>query len=368
MLTKSQAVFQFSPLKTVFRSLAVSLPLLALGCANSRLAHQYGAGRAPAVTASKFKDPVALAALRERAVSVIESGVRSPEAEVRANSIEAANKLPARMENLVALGLTDTNEGVRTVSAMSVGRSKLDRLTPAANTLRNDPSPYVRSAAIFALAMNGREVDLSPLATMLNGDGSTRVRAHVAFILGELGNPSAAPMIKAAGRQNAARAANAGQTDTQLMQLQFAEALVKLTNDGSSLESLRAALYPSRPEELEATALAVQILGQVRDRKSVDNLIYLASYKDESGNLLPAEVRLSVAGALARMGMPQGAFMAEQYWKTEIPAVRAQCAYVYGVTGGPQNLERLETLLGDAEERVRVAAADGVLTQNQAQN
>lgn len=320
-----------------------------------------------------FRDPVVLAEVRERAVSVVEAGVRSANAEVRANSIEAASKLPARMENLVALGLTDGNEAVRTVAAMSVGRSKLDRLCPAAGALRNDPSPFVRAAAIFALAKNGREVDQSPLAVMLASDPSSRVRSHVAFVLGELGNASAAPMVRQASRLTPGRGANAGQVEIQLMQLQFAEAMVKLTGDEVSLETLRAALYPSRPEELESTALAVQILGQVRDRKSVDNLIYLASYRDQSGNLLPAEVRLSVAGALARMGMPQGAFVADEYWTSEIPAVRAQCAFVYGVTGGgaaggPQNMERLDTLLGDPDERVRVAAAAGVLTQNQAQN
>lgn len=312
-----------------------------------------------------YRDPVVLAALRERAVSVIESGVRSPDAEVRANSIEAASKLPARMENLVALGLADANEGVRTVAVMSVGRSKIDRLTPAVESLRDDPSPFVRAATIFALAKNGRDVDQTPLAGMLTGEWPTRVRSHVAFVLGELGNPSAAPMIRSAARQSRGRATNAGLADVQLMHLQFAEAIVKLSGDESSLESLRAALYPSRPEELEATALSVQILGQVRDRKSVDNLIYLASYKDEAGNLLPAEVRLAVAGALARIGMPQGGFIADEYWTSEIPAIRAQSAFVYGVTGSPQSLGRLDAMLDDPDARVRISAAAAVLTRNE---
>ncbi len=318
-----------------------------------------GTNGSPGVSSKDFRDPVVLADLRERAVSEIEAGVRNPDAEVRANSIEAAAKLPARMENFVALGLTDPNEGVRAVAAMSVGRSGLDRLIPATEGLVGDPSPFVRSAAIFALAKNGRPADQTPLAGMLTGEWPTRVRSHVAFLLGELGNRSAAPMLRAWGRVAPGRTANSGQAEVQLMQLQFA-------GDEVSLEALRAALYPSRPEDLEATAMAVQILGQVQDRKSVDNLIYLASYKDEAGNLLPAEVRLSVAGALARMGLPQGAFLAEEYRASAIPAVRAQCAFVYGVTGGPQNLARLDELLGDGDTRVRIAAAAGVLTQDQA--
>lgn len=62
----------------------------------------------------------------------------------------------------------------------------------------------------------------------------------------------------------------------RLLQLQLAEAMVKLGED-DQIATIRAALYPSRPEDLEATALAVQIIGQVKDRGSIDELIYLSA-------------------------------------------------------------------------------------------
>ena len=104
----------------------------------------------------------------------------------------------------------------------------------------------------------------------------------------------------------------ASDTEIKLMQLQVSEALVKLGDD-ENVQSIRAALYPSRPEELEATALAVQILGQVRDKGSSGAMIHLAETKDAAGRPLPAEIRLGIAAALAKLGSPQGGFIADEF-------------------------------------------------------
>ena len=229
---------------------------------------------------------------------------------------------------------------------------------PALNPMLLDSSPFVRGAAIMGLARMNKPVDQSPLSTMLLSDSSPRVRAHAAFCLGEIGNVSALGLLRQAARASVPRASD---TEIKLMQLQISEAMVKL-RDESMVQSIRAALYPSRPEELEATALAVQILGQVRDKGSSGAMIHLAETKDAAGRPLPAEIRLGIAGALAKLGSPEGGFIADEFVGDQNPLLRAQAAAVYGEIGGQASLARLGALLSDPDERVRISAARGVLT------
>lgn len=296
--------------------------------------------------------------LRERALEVIEDGSRSSAPEVRANAVEAAGLAARRCESVIASGLKDDNVGVRSVAAMAAGRAKVEALAPALNPMLLDSSPFVRAAAVMGLARMGKPVDQSPLSTMLLTDSSPRVRAHAAFCLGEIGNRSALGLLRQAARSSVPRASD---TEIKLMQLQVSEAMVKLGDD-ETVQSIRAALYPSRPEELEATALAVQVLGQVRDKGSSGAMIHLAETKDAAGRPLPAEIRLGIAGSLAKLGSPQGGFIADEFVADQNPLLRAQAAAVYGEIGGQASLARLSTLLGDPDERVRISAARGVLT------
>ena len=76
---------------------------------------------------------------------------------------------------------------------------------------------------------------------------------------------------------------------------------------------------------------------------------------------MPAEVRLAVADALAKMGNTEGSFVADEFATSEIDAVRAQAATVYGRVGRSENLERLRRMMEDPSPLVRIAAAGGVL-------
>ncbi len=308
-------------------------------------------GQAPSMLVSSSE-------LRERALEVIEDGSRSSAPEVRANAVEAAGLAARRCESVIASGLKDDNVAVRSVAAMAAGRAKVEALAPALNPMLLDSSPFVRAAAVMGLARMGKPVDQTPLSTMLLTDSSPRVRAHAAFCLGEIGNRSALGLLRQAARSSVPRASD---TEIKLMQLQVSEAMVKLGDD-ETVQSIRAALYPSRPEELEATALAVQILGQVRDKGSSGAMIHLAETKDAAGSLLPAEIRLGIAGSLAKLGSPQGGFIADEFAADQSPLLRAQAAAVYGEIGGQASLARLSTMLGDPDERVRISAARGVLT------
>jgi HEAT repeat protein len=301
-------------------------------------------------------DRVGQSALREKAIELVETLARSGDAQVRANAIEAASYAPTRLAPVIERGLRDTSPGVRSVAAMAVGRARLREIAVSVTPLMGDPTSAVRVSAIYALARTGNDVDRSPLAAYLLHDPSPWVRRHTAFVLGELGDASAIPLLRAAAGADTTMPPAQARTYA----LQIAEAMHKL-GDQRATQVLRAALYPSRPEDLEGAALAVQILGQVKDRESIGPLVQLADYTDRSGQKYPPEIRLGVAGALAGMGLPQGGYIADEYVGSADPIVRSQVAFVYGEIGDRASWGRLAGLMQDPDERVRVAAAASVL-------
>lgn len=311
----------------------------------------------PAAETAPALASIELSQVREHAIQALVSLASHERPEVRANAIEGLAPVASRVESVVRAGLADRNAGVRSVSAMVVGRAQLGRAAQAARPLLSDRWPQTQASAIYALQRNGIEVDPSPLAGMLLGADDPRVRAQAAFVLGELGEASAAPMLREAIRQEMPRV---GDVQRRVMRLQMAEALIKLGDD-TPLSMVRASLYPSRPEELEATALAVQVLGEVGDRGAIDQLIYLSGEQADEARTMPAEVRLSVAQSLAKMGLRDGTFLADEFVGSEIDAVRSQAASVYGLAGNRAHLEALGRLAEDASAVVRVSAWSAVL-------
>jgi HEAT repeat protein len=283
--------------------------------------------------------------------------VQDPNPQLRVNALEALQLTPGRLAAFIPNALKDANPAVRSTAAMMIGKARLRDLAPATRPLLNDPSPFARASAIFALQRAQSDIDISPLAGILLSDPSPRVRAHVAYLLGEMADPSALGLLHEAAKAGIPRASG---SEIKLMQLQIAEALAKLGEE-DQVATIRAALYPARPEDLEVTALAAQILGQLRDRGSETELVYLTARTDRNGHKLPAEVRLACAAALARMGKTQGTFLADEYASNPLPALRAQSAYVYGEIGRAENLPKLEHLLSDPEGIVQVAAAAAIL-------
>lgn len=311
----------------------------------------------PRESAKHYADPVHLSQLREQSIDILRRAAEGPDAQLRANAIEALATAPGRAEPHVASALRDANPGVRSVGAMLTGRLRLTALESEVRALQHDPSPFVRASSLYARAQVRAGVDLSPLAQILFTSPSYRVRSHVAFILGELGDPSAVEMIREAARLPIARGQEG---EARLFGLQVAEALARL-GVREEVEVIRAALYPSRPEELEATALAVQIIGQLGDKSAVGDLINLVEYKDPEGNRMPAEVRLAAAASLARLGQPRGTYIADEEFGNARPAIRAQVAAVYGDLGLVENLGKVRRMLEDPSGLVQVSAAAAVL-------
>jgi HEAT repeat protein len=294
--------------------------------------------------------------LRERALGMLVDAATGQVPEQRANAMEALIPVPSRLEPAARVGLGDENLGVRTVACLAAARAGLTRVAQASRALLNDPSPMARSAAILALTRAGENISPAPLAGMLR-DASPSVRAQAAYILGEIGNASALPMLRAASRDPMPRA---DQSVVKLMYLQMAEAMIKL-GDENAIHEVRAALYPARPEDLEATALAAQILGQVRDRGSLSQLYLLITAQDPQSGRMPAEVRLAAAASLARMGQAQAASVGDEYANDQSPPLRAQAAMVLGETGRREYLGKLEAMLADPEPLVRIAVAGSIL-------
>ncbi len=303
-----------------------------------------------------YRDPVMRATLREKALTFLAASAASGPPEERVNAIEALQVSPARLYPVLDAAVNDPVIAVRAVAAMTVGRAKLDAAVSKVRPLVNDATPQVRASALYALHRCGEGTDLTPMAAMLY-DKDLRVRSQTAFLLGDIGDPSALDLLRDSAHASTSRASPA---EVRIWALQLAEAETKLGDD-RAIQEIRAALFPAKPEDLEATALACQIVGQLRDQASVNRLIVLTAVQDDSKQFMPAEIRLGAAAALAKMGQRQGSYIADQYRQSEKDSLRAQSAFVYGATRQIDNLPTLADMLGDPVGRVRVAAAAAIV-------
>ncbi|MCC5787431.1 MAG: HEAT repeat domain-containing protein [Phycisphaerales bacterium] len=344
---------------------AVMVALSLCGCAGGADSSgalggdQNRAGQASADPQTGERLTIRKSQLRENAIELLTKEATGSEwAAVRANAIEALAAAPSRLRPVMPLALDDPNLGVRSVALMAMGKLRMCDMADFAQDLLEDRSPFVRASAVYALHRCDRDQTPEPLAAMLFASEDPKVRAHAAFLIGELGDRSAAPMLRQAAAARAPQRAR--DIEARLMQLQIAEALTKL-GDTSQLHTIQASLFVSRPEELEATALAVQILGELRARASENDIRNLIAYRDESNRPMPPEIRLSAALALAKLGRPEAVGVGRELMRHDDAQVRALAAMVLGEAGLEEDLAALERLLEDENGLVRVSAAGGIL-------
>jgi len=325
------------------------------GCASGG-----GGGNAPQPEPAITLSAVERSELRERAATLLSDMAMDQDPAIRANAIESLSRAPARLRTVLPVALGDANPAVRSVAAMAAGQSERCEVSAQLRGMLTDSSPFVRSSAAFALAKCGEAVDLAELATLLLTDPSPRLRAHASYLLGELGDASAVPMLLDAAAQPLPRATD---IEARLLQIQIAEALVKL-GDRAQSHTLYTALYAFRAEELEATVLAVQILGELGLRESISNLNNLLAFRDERGGTMPPEVQLITARALMRLGArgePPYVQVGRVHADSPDPGLRALAAHVLGESRQDADLHRLRRLLQDPEPVVQVAAGAGIL-------
>ena len=292
--------------------------------------------------------------LRDTALQILRQAADAEYALLRANSIEAMQYAPEHLDPLVRRGLVDDNRGVRFVAAMTIGQYRMDSLAHLLEPLLRDESESVQAAAIYGLRRCEKTVDLTPLSSMIVSD-DPEVRANAAVVLGDLGNPTAVPVIRQAvgrgmDRVNAAK--------VKMVDLQLAEALVKLGED-RHIEAIRAALF-APAEQAELTAIACMMCGRLRDERTVPNLIRLARLTGQFQQ--PAEVRMAATWALAHIDPASSTTdVPMEYVASRQYQLRMQAALTLGEIGLPAALGALATLLADDNPLVQVAAASAVL-------
>ncbi len=292
--------------------------------------------------------------MADSALSVLRQASTAQYPQLRANAIEALQFAPEHLDPVVRVGLVDENRGVRFVAAMTIGEYQMLALAHLLEPLLRDESESVRAAAIYSLKRCGKSVDLSPLARFILSD-DPEVRANAALVLGDLGNPSAIPVIEAAvgrgmSRVNAAR--------VKLVDLQLAEALVKLGEE-RPIEAIRAALF-APAEEGELTAVACMMSGRLHDERTVPNLVRLARITGDFQQ--PAEVRMAATWGLAHMDTAMASIEVPLEYVTAAEfQLRFQAAMTLGEIGDRVSLARLSSMMSDENPLVQVAAATAIL-------
>lgn len=358
------------PRQTARKIVLVSLAALVVGCSSSKPRPVERDGVVQVGTNTQPKERRSTAQLRreysniakqeqllDRATKYLEAMTLSQNPQSRANAYEALVQVPRVLDRVVDRGLIDDNYGVRSIAAMAIGSAKLPGHGEMLRVMLNDESPFVQSAAVYALDQTGQQVDLNLLAEHLFQEEDPGLRAHVAFLLGEMGDESALPLIRDAAR---APMPKAMESRLRLLDLQLSEAMVKL-GDESQLQPLRAALFPALPTDLEATGLAIQSLGEVGDRSSRGTLAMLSESAGPSGELMPPEILLAIGITMAKLGDQNGWYLAEMFWESDREVVRADSAAVFGWTNRVEDLAKLERMLSDPSELVGVAAASAIV-------
>ncbi|MEM1212307.1 MAG: HEAT repeat domain-containing protein [Planctomycetota bacterium] len=232
----------------------------------------------------------ALIAAEPAATTAVLNAARSDNARLRANALEALAVRPQRALALAQLALEDPNPVVRYVAYVTIGQQQDPALGPlAASRIARETNPSTRAAAVFAAARTGQTTDLELLGDLLVHPDPTH-RGNAAYLLGELGNPSAVDMLTLLSDHPLPRAAA---IDQAIVRLQFAEALVKLGDD-AGLQHLRAS---TRSDADEVRMLAASMLGRLNDTGMWGNLNNLMDPDSQ-----PIQVRLAAAEALARIG------------------------------------------------------------------
>lgn len=296
--------------------------------------------------------------LREAAIELLRQAMDSTYPLLRANALESLQLAPEAFDPFVRRSLVDPNYGVRFVAAMSIGQLRMTHLAHLAEPLLHDPSHSVQAAAIYALHRCGHQVDLSPLAAMIESN-EPEVRGNAALVLGDLGDRSAAEMIRRAVHKPMPRIPLAR---IKLVNLQMAEALVKLGRE-EEMTVIRAALFAPN-EQGEISALACMICGRLKDGQAIPDLNNLALGQDESRR--PAEIRMAATWALAKIRSSKAqTAVPMEYLENKQFQLRAQAASTLGEMGDPAVLPKLGALLQDPNPLVQIAAAGAILRLDQ---
>jgi len=295
-------------------------------------------------------------AREQMAFDLIARAASSDAAILRSHALEALQTRPEALAEVACKMLGDPSPGVRFAAAVMIGKKRLDRCTTLLQPLLLDPNPSVQASALFALARLGQRMDLGPLLRLaMSEDPETRSNAF--FVLGELRNPTAIPLIEACiGRP----LRTADEVRIRIVELQAAEAMCKM-GDYRQYDPIRAALFaPS--EQAELIALACQMVGEVNDRGARGSLIGI--WNGRGSMERPMEIRLLTGTALVRIGEPNVEpiyLLCMKAIKDPSGSIRAQAASTLGWIGGTRAADAVAPLMQENDSLVSISAAAAFL-------
>lgn len=283
---------------------------------------------------------------------------------IQSNAIEALSQTVGRQEGgLYVQALNSPNPVVQFAAAMAIGDLKYE---PAKELLgkiadAEGPDKRVYAGALYALHRMGDYRHSQDLARLIQHH-EAEVRALTALVLGKLGEPSAAYLLK--GRVGDEREAR--------VEIQLVESLAML---GDPYYKAILEGYCRRPF-LDDRLVAIPAVARVRADHAVVVLTDLAGPR----NVVP--VRVAAAGAMAQLGLysdenynlclqavenplslTRTSFLSgrKEISTGEILLVQRLAAIALGSMNRPAAVDMLHRLLRHQDGSIRVAAAQSIL-------
>ncbi|NHJ31973.1 MAG: HEAT repeat domain-containing protein [Asgard group archaeon] len=149
-------------------------------------------------------------------------------------------------------------------------------LEPLIKTLESDDDWNKRFGAASKLFRLGKEKAVDPLIKALQNDPHHEIRRFSADLLGRLGDPRATWALIAALRQ-------ALSEKDKIITFHTRDALVKIKS--SDLPSILASTIDDKEEFFEMRIMALNILGEIADTKSVESLIQIINDTNTEGKI-----------------------------------------------------------------------------------
>jgi HEAT repeat protein len=151
-----------------------------------------------------------------------------------------------------------------------------EALGPLIKTLESDPDWNKRFGAASKLFRIGKEKAVDPLINALQFDDHSEIRRFSADLLGRLGDPRATWALIAALRQ-------ALSEKEKTMAYHTRVALVNIKSN--DLPSILTSTVGDKEEFFEMRVMALNILGEIADTKSVECLIQVINNPDTEGKI-----------------------------------------------------------------------------------
>jgi HEAT repeat protein len=240
----------------------------------------------------------------------------------------------------ITAGLKDPHQLVRFASAMAIGELKIASAKSELLAHLEDPDGRVRVAVRFALHRIGDYTHSNDLEkTAMDPHPSGWVAGTTALVLGKLGEPSAAKILRKLRLDNRA-----------VVRQQADEALL-LLGDDAGRSSMISYLNSGHPDDV---MIGLSAFLATRDTR------YRIYGQQQLTHEYP-EIALVAARAVGAMGGDEGFGVALAAVKSNDARQRALAALAFGEIGRTDAQHLLKRLLVDKDAEVRISAATAIL-------